>query len=426
MEAKKGSRASWGWSSLLVGRDTLKLGIGWKLSSRVPNAEWEGRNVSSIISRNSWKLGELHNCLSSVEGEYKVKSGYQIAKKTLKSVEVARPSSSFVIPKGLWGAIWKLKVAKKVKHFIWRLCSNPLPSMVNLFKKRCLENASCPICNMEEETSEHLFLFCKWTEMVWFGSLFCARWNRFEVKRMEEWWSDLLIGVAKVDDWVASLFACTCWHIWKERCKAVFDNGVVDVSFVIQRSFSAAAEFWSVNGFDKCVKGNNGCSFKGWLPPSSGVLKVNCDAAFDESSGVAGIGVLVRDDKGRLVDGCCIRAKACSMNMAESLALKEALGICLKLHIDTCLIGSDCLNLVTVVNQMDVNWDWLCPGIMKEILLMCGQLCWPSILHIKRIGNKAADWVARSVVRRMCPMDWVLFPHPLWCLFCLLILRVQV
>ncbi|KAF7801660.1 uncharacterized protein G2W53_040771 [Senna tora] len=358
MEAKKGSRASWGWSSLLVGRDTLKLGIGWK----------EGRKVSSIISGNSWKLGELHNCLSSVEvkaimglhissdvvedervwlldrrGEYKVKSGYQIAKKALEGVEVARPSSSF------------LKVAEKVKHFIWRFCSNSLPSMVNLSKKRCLENASCPICKLEEETSEHLFLFCKWTKMVWFGSLFCARWNRFEVKRMEAWWSDLLIGVAKVDDWVASLFAYTYWHIWKERCKAIFDHG-------------------SINGFDNCVRSNIGCSFEGWVPPSSGVLKVNCDAAFDDSSRVAGIGVLVRDDKGRLVDGCCIRVKACSVNMAESLALKEAL------------------------------------GIMKEILIMCGQLCWPSILHIKRIGNKAVDWVARSAVRRMCPMDWILFP----------------
>ncbi|KAF7835731.1 reverse transcriptase [Senna tora] len=384
---KKGFRASWGWSSLLVGRDTLKLGIGWKLASPAPNANWEGRKVSSIISGNSWKLGELHNCLSSAEvkaimglhissivfedervwfldrrGEYKVKSGYQIAKKAFECVEVARPSS-FVIPKGLWGAIWKLKVVEKVKHFIWRICSNSLPSMVNLSKKRCLENASCLIYNMEEESSEHLFLFCKWTELVWFRSLFCARWNRFEVKRMEEWWSDLLVGDARVDDWVASLFAYTCWHIWKERFKAIFDHGKVDASFVIQRSFSATAEFWSVNRLDNCVGGNNDCSFDGWLPPSSGVLKVNCDAAFDESSGVAGIGELIRDDKGRLVDGKCLRVKACSVNMAESLALKEALGFCLELHIDTCLFESDCLNLVTTVNQMDVNWDWLCFGI---------------------------------------------------------------
>ncbi|KAF7829488.1 reverse transcriptase [Senna tora] len=459
LNAKKGSRASWGWYSILVGRDALHLGIGWKLgsgdniriwgdrwipslknqviSSVMPNSDWEDRRVSSIIVDGKWRLGNLENFLSMEEvnaikrlhipvgiqedervwvhvnrGIFTVKSGYHAVKHHMaKPVEV-RASSSFSINKDLWGAIWKLKVAEKVKHFVWRLCSGSLPFLSNLRQRRCLMDACCPICRKEEESGEHLFLFCGWTELVWFGSLFCARWDRFEVRRIEEWWYCLLCGASKADDWTAALFAYTCWNIWKCRCKFIFEHIEVDSSFVIQNSFSAAAEFWNANGFSNGGSGrlSSGVCDNRWVPPDNNGLKFNCDASFLRDSGAAGLGIVVRNRQGILFGGRSLRVQACSEVVAEALALLEAL----KLGLDFCdrplLFESDCRNLVMTVNQKDVNWDWRVSGIMKEILLVCGQLSWPSILHVKRSVNKAADWVAKNALRRMCPLVWDVCP----------------
>ncbi|KAF7831611.1 reverse transcriptase [Senna tora] len=146
--AKKGSRASWGWSSLLVGRDTLMLGLGWKLgngesikissdkwlpslenfhiNSPLPSQEWVDKRVASIIVNGKWSLGLLKNVLSKEEvaaieslpvpcsvfqdekawlyenrGEYSVKTGYHVAKGRLDVAVSSKPSSSFVIPAGL-------------------------------------------------------------------------------------------------------------------------------------------------------------------------------------------------------------------------------------------------------------------------------------------------------------------------------------
>ena len=38
-----------------------------------------------------------------------------------------------------------------------------------------------------------------------------------------------------------------------------------------------------------------------WLPPSKGVFKANFDATFFGNSGVAGIGVVVRDCEGEII-----------------------------------------------------------------------------------------------------------------------------
>lgn len=77
-------------------------------------------------------------------------------------------SSSSTIPKELWKTIWNSKVHEKVKHFIWSLCNNSIPTREALCKKRIANNPSFPICNSEVESLEYLFLMCPWTEPCWF------------------------------------------------------------------------------------------------------------------------------------------------------------------------------------------------------------------------------------------------------------------
>lgn len=57
-----------------------------------------------------------------------------------------------------------------------------------------------------------------------------------------------------------------------------------------------------------------------WSPPQDGLFKANFDAAFFDSIGIAGIGVMVRDFTGNI-----IAALSQKMQLPHSVDLAEAL-----------------------------------------------------------------------------------------------------
>ena len=67
------------------------------------------------------------------------------------------------------------------------------------------------------------------------------------------------------------------------------------------------------DGIEKCC-----CLEEGWV-------KVNGDSAFSQKSERAGIGVVIRDDEGALMDGVGGEVKADSALMTEALACREGL-----------------------------------------------------------------------------------------------------
>jgi len=68
--------------------------------------------------------------------------------------------TSYVKVQGSSNLIWKLKIAPKVKNFMWRICRNWLPTRVRLRDK----GVTCPmnytLCMMDIEDTLHLFFQC--------------------------------------------------------------------------------------------------------------------------------------------------------------------------------------------------------------------------------------------------------------------------
>ena len=44
--------------------------------------------------------------------------------------------------KTFWKSIWKMKVPGKIKHFLWKACTNSLPAKANLIKREISKNRS--------------------------------------------------------------------------------------------------------------------------------------------------------------------------------------------------------------------------------------------------------------------------------------------
>lgn len=68
---------------------------------------------------------------------------------------------------GVWKAFWQFNAPNAVKLFMWKASNNLLPTKANLFRRGVVTNKLCPICELEEETVEHMLWSCPSAKDVW-------------------------------------------------------------------------------------------------------------------------------------------------------------------------------------------------------------------------------------------------------------------
>lgn len=100
-------------------------------------------------------------------------------------------SSNQDTQRSFWKGIWRMRVPNKIKHFIWRVCNNALPTKCNLVRRHITESDLCELCKEALEDSLHMLCFCSqvapvWLSLQWFQTMisppplnFCDLLNRF-------------------------------------------------------------------------------------------------------------------------------------------------------------------------------------------------------------------------------------------------------
>lgn len=105
-------------------------------------------------------------------GKFSIKSGYHWAIDRY----ISPPNSSLsLIPTCFWKLVWSLKTPPKIRSFLWKTLHGALATMENLARRRSAQSPLCPICQLQEETIEHLFLQCPWVSAIWRGGCFSLR-----------------------------------------------------------------------------------------------------------------------------------------------------------------------------------------------------------------------------------------------------------
>lgn len=210
-QAGKGTRPSWGWQSLLIGREAIAphimwaVGNGQKISIRTdkwlkmgiiggPALRNEPHKVAELIDfeNAAWKEDLLRSMfdyqivseilatpiglpttedtlvwICNKSGSYTVKSGYLMNRKRIINQRDQAPTTSYQCNPVLWKHIWKAAIQPKIKFFLWSACQNALPTLDNLYRRRAAPAPICPICNIEPETIEHTLLLCPWVTQIW-------------------------------------------------------------------------------------------------------------------------------------------------------------------------------------------------------------------------------------------------------------------
>lgn len=120
------------------------LSISLSLSLPPDRRTWGVTNNGKFTVSNAYRL-IIEDCGRSVLGENYEQS----------------------MMKQLWRRIWGMRTLNKVRNFTWRACKNILATKTNLKKCHITNNDLCLKCNMEAETSGHMFWFCDRAKEVW-------------------------------------------------------------------------------------------------------------------------------------------------------------------------------------------------------------------------------------------------------------------
>ena len=124
-----------------------------------------------------------------------------------------------------------------------------------LAKRNLPHPESCPLCDQEDETINHLLVGCVFARQVWslvlhqFGLLHLA--PQSAVTRFSGWWKRSTAAIPKeARKGLNSLIILVAWEIWKHRNTCVFDNKWPSVQEVL-RSISAEGVLWCSAGASK-------------------------------------------------------------------------------------------------------------------------------------------------------------------------------
>ena len=133
-----------------------------------------------------------------------------------------------VVPKAVWSTIWKLKFPVKIITFIWKLLHNSLQVKSILNNRGIASEPTCPLCNEDEETISHLFLFCQFSKAVWHGSNLSIHTSALNQTNAIQWLSACMLrndlGPHEKDSYLQTL-CTTLWSLWNHRNK-VFHEGI--------------------------------------------------------------------------------------------------------------------------------------------------------------------------------------------------------
>ena len=92
------------------------------------------------------------------EGKFNIKE----AKGFLLELELQTPNKN-------WQKLWKHKGWMKIKLFMWLVHHKKILTWENILKRGIMGPSRCQLCEVQEETMEHLLNTCIFTSSLWDG-----------------------------------------------------------------------------------------------------------------------------------------------------------------------------------------------------------------------------------------------------------------
>lgn len=206
---------------------------------------------------------------------------------------------------------------------------------------------------------------------------------------------------------------CLAWHIWKSTNDWVFNSVPVNLKHVVDKALFTWNEFLGSLALltprshnDKSTREN-----QVWKAPPAGLLKINCDAAFQKGSSMAAITAILRDHSGKIVEGQSSIVHDTSVLQCEVHAIRLAGSLIQANNLSRSLLKVITNGYSSLLNRECASMG-LCDNYerCKSFHCSCSRL----FTWAPRNCNRATHQVAYHCLRNSLPLDWVSnWPFPL-------------
>jgi hypothetical protein len=349
--------------------------------------------------------------LGTSNGVFSVKSAYHMAKSKIE--ESSGSSSNQDLSTQLWKRVWHVKGPPVVRVFLWKACSNILPTKINLIKKGIVEDSLCPICKQEGESVEHIIWTCESARDVWAE---CSS-KLQKCATMEVTFANLFTELAdRLDADEMQKVAVVARLIWLRRNSVMFGGDFMSPNHILETASS------QLDNFSKAEAGrrmsNTVCSTPEvvkWSKPSPGWIKLNWDAAIDSGQQKMGIGIIARDHTGSVLAAVCAsRPHVTEPTTAEAITVWKLADVCSSLGFTKVVLEGDSLEVVKALQTEGPYWSRF--GLMiNDAKILLNSLSEWRVCHVKRMGNKAAHILAKHGLTvdddHLCSADFPFFIH---------------
>ncbi|GLT84201.1 hypothetical protein SLE2022_024470 [Rubroshorea leprosula] len=338
---------------------------------------------------------------NSPDGEFSAALAYQSLKDPTMSAD------------NNWKWVWKAPTLPKIQHFIWLLTDRRLKCFDFLNKLGICASASCPRCQVGDETVEHLVRMCPISSQI-LGSLLpgisttqqqqleFVEWLHFNIQCSEK--SNILNIPRNV------VFCFAIWGIWLHRNQLIHSTHPYPIISASKLIVERAAEYYSTVPYKR--QNQRPTSMYKWIKPPPSFLKLNTDGSAIDNPGKVARGGLIRDSWGNWILGFSRRIGWSSILLAELWAIRDGLQLAVSRNLSHLLIETDSLTAVNLLSKEPIENHPL-----SSLVFDCRDLlrCTPhvKISHAMRESNMAADILAK--VGHGMSEDFVVFesiPHP--------------
>ncbi|CAL1400383.1 unnamed protein product [Linum trigynum] len=402
LDASARSRPSWGWQSILFGRELLAKGLRWQIgngqsasllsSSWIPHLQmsppcynprilpdggsplvaeimnpeggcWDEDKVAQWFDPPTCKaikaipLPRLNMAdkliwHGTADGVFTVKSAYHLA------VDIDRRRGGWRatvgwMDKESWIRLWEANIPPKLKVFVWQILHRILPTTEALIEKRVQVHPRCPVCWDSVETMEHLFLDCPVARALWGYSGLEALGEGLPRHTFPIFLKRCLALIHQPTLFMAVV--AILWRIWRSRNWVVFEGKQFGFP-ALMRQFQQQYEEWARLPMDKSspVVSRHEPLLSALGREEEGVVCQWDGAVRAGSHSAGGVVLLTSNREVWLVKGVHLPWVDDPL-VVELLVLREAILWCLSLGLSAVTFEGDAKVLIDKINQADAR-----------------------------------------------------------------------
>lgn len=280
-----------------------------------------------------------------------------------------------------------------VKTFLWKACSDILPTKELLFRRHVTLDPLCPICGLESETIGHILWNCPSANDVWLECDCQIQNSTSDVNDFIFIFQKLL---DRLDPHQMHIVATVARQLWLKRNSFVFNGEFLSPSSLVRQALEQVDACLVVEQRMPATEVvSRPPSAAVWQKPGYGWFKFNWDAALDVPRNKMGIGGIVRNHDGLAIAMfCAVKQNISDPTMVEAFGAWKAVDTAVQLGLRRVMFEGDSLIVVNALLKDEDCWS-LYGQVLNDARAKLNGLGEWEILHVRRVANVAAHNLAR-------------------------------